>query len=118
MYEGQVGRTQRVTVGNCVVEALYSMSYNGRLASSCDDTTMGHRFLKGAPGIYVFGDAFAHKAHHYMHWVPLFDDGVFWAIKLEVEVDRKRKVVTHHKDQWVQQPGSAAQSLMGMWMQK
>ncbi len=65
---------------------------------------MGHRFLGGAPGVYCHNDGMQHKAEGYMRWVPLCLDGVFWAAKFEVLVDRNHRVkVARKTDQWAQE---------------
>lgn len=98
----------------CKLEALYSIMYHGRLLAS-NSKDKGHRFFPDAPGIYVHKDGTKHKAAwSYSRFVPLFEDGVFWAAVWEVRVDRARKVPKSGTDQWVQQDGSA--HLEALWL--
>ena len=67
------------------------------------------------PGIYVHRDASAVKAENYVHFVPLFGDGVFWAVKLELLVDRTDYIPTPRKtDQWIQP--SRSTRIIALWV--
>ena len=55
------------------------------LFESSDDS-QGHRYLTGAPGIYVHKTGTREKAENYIHFMPLCDDGVFWGCKWEVNI--------------------------------
>ena len=55
------------------------------------------------------------KAENYIRFVPLFGDGVFWAAKWELRVDRADRVkVKHRTDQWVQRARSV--HLVALWL--
>ena len=98
----------------CKLEALYSILYHGRLRASCDKSR-GDRYFDGAPGIYVHKDATSHKAENYVRFVHLCGDGIFWAAKWEVVVDREKRVcVPHQTDQWVQSPDGV--HLAALWV--
>ena len=73
----------------CKLEALYSILYHGRLRES---RKLGDRWLQGLPGVYVHKPQTARKAENYMRFTPLCKDGVYWAAKGEVLVDRSQKV--------------------------
>lgn len=97
----------------CKLEALYSILFHGRLLESCNPER-GERFFSAAPGVYVHKDGTRHKADNYIRFVPIFGDGVFWAAKLEVWVDRTDRVVAPKKtDQWVQRGRSVV--LAALW---
>ena len=97
------------------LRALYSTMYHGKLAAS-HDAELGHRFLEGKPGLYVFKDDLRAKAENYMQFVPLFQDGVFWSAVWEVFVDRSARVSLskRHTDQWAQEERSAR--LAALWV--
>lgn len=98
----------------CKLEALYSILYHGRLRASCDKS-MGDRYFDGAPGIYVHKDATSRKAENYVRFVHLCGDGVFWAAKWEVVVDRRQSVpAPHQTDQWVQREDGV--HLVALWV--
>ena len=73
----------------CKLEALYSILYHGRLRES---RKLGDRWLQGLPGVYVHKKKTARKAENYMRFTPLCKDGMYWAAKGEVLVDRSQKV--------------------------
>ena len=85
----------------------------GCLAPSCD-AEEGHRYFAGAPGVYMHKDKTAHKADNYTRFSPLCDDGVFWATKWELRVDRTRRVIKNDTDQWVQREDSVR--LVALWL--
>ena len=89
--------------------------FDGKLVESADKS-QGDRFLDGAPGVYVHKDGTSHKAENYTRYTPLCDDGVFWAAKREVLVDREHhRVRTKRKtDQWVQR--SCGVELVALWL--
>lgn len=98
----------------CKMEALYSILYHGKLFES-KDGNQGQRTLSNAPGVYVFKEGTSHKAENYIRFVPLCGDGVFWAAKFEVRVDRSQRVKCQRStDQWVQQEGSV--QLVALWV--
>ncbi|MCP3917988.1 MAG: hypothetical protein GY711_20770 [bacterium] len=70
-----------------VVEAVYSVLYHGRLWASAE-ADHGERFFDGCPGVYCFRDTLAEKAEAYCVETDLFDDGIFWSCKWELDVDR------------------------------
>merc|ERR1711933_322963 len=59
-------------------------------------------------------DSTKQKATDYSRFVPLCEDGVFWATVWEVRVDRTLKVPKRGTDQWVQMPGSV--HLVALWL--
>lgn len=65
------------------IEALYSIFREGQLRESGDETR-GHRFANNSRGVYLFPDRYGTKADWYALFSNLFDDGLFWAAKLEV----------------------------------
>ena len=80
-------------------ETLYSTMYHQELLPSVDGS--GFRYLSGVPE--WFGDkvklsvhkiATADKVNDYVCFTPLCEDGVFWAAKWEVLVDKRRQIVT------------------------
>ena len=83
------------------LEALYSIAEHGYLFESLDcNKDKGERALNGASGVYCHKDTTHGKAHHYMRFVDLFGDGVFWAAKFELLVDPRRAVkLTQGTDQ-------------------
>ena len=98
----------------CPIEAVYSIAYHGILMESCDESH-GHRFSPESPGVYVHRHELAHKAENYTCFCPLFGDGVFWAAKWELHVDRADKVVPRGKtDQWIQRSRSVR--LVALWL--
>ena len=100
----------------CKLEALYSILYHGRLYES-RDSSRGERFIEGVPGVYVHSDKTASKAMNYARFVPLFQDGVFWSVKLEVRVDRCDRIpisALGKTDQWVQKDRSVV--LAALWV--
>lgn len=83
-------------------EAIYSTLHDGKLAAS-RGKEYGERCLPGRPGVYCYRDKFAHLAEGYINFVPLGSDGVFWAAKWEVCVDRWNFISSKgHKNQWIQ----------------
>jgi len=94
-------------------EALYNTMYAGELFVS-DDEEKGHRFLPGRPGIYAHSMKNAIKAENYIRFTPLCDDGVMWAAKWEVNVDRSQRIYNKSNGQWVQAPGSVR--LVALWL--
>ena len=67
-----------------------------------------------ANAVYVCGDHIRSHANFYMRYVPLCQDGVFWAVKWEVSVDRNRKFPSSKTNQWLQRPGSVV--LEALWV--
>jgi hypothetical protein len=94
-------------------EALYSTVYHGRLLES-NDKDVGHRFLSGAPGVYLHRDSNQHKLWCYQRFVPLLGDGVFWAVRWEVRADRPDWVQKSGTDQWIQPARSVR--LAALWV--
>ena len=96
--------------------------YHQELLPSVDGS--GFRYLSGVPE--WFGDkvklsvhkiATADKVNDYVCFTPLCEDGVLWAAKWEVRVDKKRQIVNLSKnnlDRWVQQRGSV--HLIALWL--
>jgi hypothetical protein len=108
------GKTQWETAWHgCKFEALFSIMYNGFLATS-NSVGQGHRYFDNTPGIYVFKDSLKHKAEHYARFTPLCQDGVFWAAVWEVRVNRTERVAKKKTDQWVQRGGSV--ELVSLWL--
>jgi len=97
----------------CKFEALYSIMYHGRLFSSCDEDR-GDRFFGRAPGVYVHKDGTCKKTANYFRFVPLCQDGFFWAALWEVMVDRADRVPVANTDQWVQHERSVR--LAALWL--
>ena len=97
----------------CKFEALYSIMYQRELIAS-EDRKQGHRFFDGKPGIYLDKDGLSEKAEYYIRFVPLFEDGVFWAAMWEARVDRGQRVTKADADQWIQRPGSTR--LAALWL--
>jgi len=85
----------------CKFEALYSILYHGKLFASCD-ADRGDRFFGKAPGVYLHKNQTAFKTANYFRFVPLCQDGVFWAAMFGVMVDRADRVPVQKTDQWVQ----------------
>ena len=98
----------------CKFEAVYSILYHGKLHESRDQE-QGDRFLSGAPGVYVHKERTSKKAENYIRFTPLCGDGVFWAAKWELRVDREDRVIVPRKtDQWVQRARSV--HLAALWV--
>ena len=75
----------------------------------------GERCLTGASGVYVHKDATSHKAENYVRSVSLCSDGVFWAAKWEVRVNRAKKIKEPRQtDQWIQQADGVR--LAALWL--
>ena len=82
----------------CKLGGLYSILYHGRLFESHDES-QGHRMKTQARGVYVHKDGTARKANNYIRFEPLCGDGVLWAAKWEVRVNRSDGIGCG--DQWV-----------------
>jgi hypothetical protein len=95
----------------CKIEGLYSIMYHRKLWESREG---GDRFFPGKPGVYFHKDGTAAKVANYMRFVHLFGDGVFWAAKWEVRVDRTDRVSKSGTDQWVQKERSVR--LAALWL--
>ena len=103
-------------------ETLYSTMYHQELLPSVDGS--GFRYLSGVPEWFadkvklsVHKIATADKVNDYVCFTPLCEDGVFWAAKWEVRVDKKRQIVNLSKnnlDRWIQQRGSV--HLIALWL--
>ena len=95
------------------MEALYSSAYHGQLVeSNCQ--ARGERFFDGSPGIYIYKDELARKVDFYCRFVQLGLDGVHWAHKWELLVDRADRVKPPHTtDQWIQRARSAR--IVALW---
>ena len=107
------GKWERAWHG-CKLEALYSILYHEKLLES-RDRNRGHRLFEGLPGVYVHKDKTARKSEGYMRWIPLCKDGIFWASKWEVRVDREQALDKGKKtDQWVQPESSVR--LVSLWL--
>ena len=98
----------------CKFEAVYSILYHGKLHESRDQEK-GDRFKSGALGVYVHKERTSKKAENYIRFTPLCGDGVFWAAKWELRVDREDRVIVPRKtDQWVQRARSV--HLAALWV--
>lgn len=99
----------------CKLEGLYSIMYHGKLFAS-RSAALGERFSGVAPGVYVHKDVTAAKAGNYTRFVPLCKDGVCWAAKWELRVDRSDRVPVgnYGTDQWVQEERSVR--LAALWL--
>lgn len=98
----------------CKLESLYSILAHGRLCESTT-TSPGDRTIMDVPGVYLHKDATQHKAEHYLRFVPIFNDGIFWAAKFEVLANREdRMKVRRRTDQWVQ-PARSVQ-IVALWL--
>eukprot|EP00929_Paragymnodinium_shiwhaense_P026116 TRINITY_DN15595_c0_g1_i4.p1 TRINITY_DN15595_c0_g1~~TRINITY_DN15595_c0_g1_i4.p1 ORF type:complete len:1560 (+),score=426.06 TRINITY_DN15595_c0_g1_i4:126-4805(+) len=98
----------------CKLEALYSILVSGYLWASGDEER-GDRFFTECRGVYVHKDGTKHKAESYIRFVPLCDDGIFWAVKWEVLVDRSQNVKPPHQtDQWIQKENGV--KLKALWV--
>ena len=88
---------------------LYSILYDQQL-------NVGHRFLQNTRGIYVHKDDNMDKCLNYVHFVPLCNDGVFWATVLELRVDRSDRIPSAklNTDQWIQEERSVR--LAALWV--
>ena len=94
-------------------ECLYSIMYDSQLEPSWS-RKMGHRYIKGAPGIYLYGNKKRGTCEStYMKYVTLHNNGIYYGVLLEALVDRSQSV-RHHKDQWIQRPGSVV--LSALWV--
>mmetsp|Transcript_52875 Transcript_52875/g.97547 ORF Transcript_52875/g.97547 Transcript_52875/m.97547 type:complete len:1023 (-) Transcript_52875:89-3157(-) len=111
---GEEADWQRAWHG-CKMEGLYSIMYHGKLFASCDESR-GHRLLGNLHGVYAHKDLTEAKAGNYTRFVPLCRDGVFWAAKWELRVDRSDRVPASKKgtDQWVQEERSVR--LVALWL--
>jgi len=93
------------------IEGLYSTLCHGCLFASCDKSS-GHTFFEGCPGVYCHQNS--SKANNYLRYCALCDDGVFWAAKWELRVDRSDCVVKRDTDQWIQPQRSVR--LAALWL--
>jgi hypothetical protein len=95
------------------IAALYSILATGTIQESTT-TEDGDRFFPTAPGAYCHGfdpesqkkvKDLRHKADNYLtYWSPL-DDGIYYAVKIDLDVDRDQGKISRG-DQWVQ-PGDS-----------
>lgn len=83
------------------LEALYSIVETGYLTDSLGNTP-GQRVKGHAPGVYVHGDATHKKANYYAPFMDIFGDGVMWAVKFELLVERRNAAPRRRgREQWV-----------------
>jgi hypothetical protein len=95
------------------IAALYSILATGTIKESTT-TEDGDRFFPTAPGAYCHGydpksqrkvKDLRQKADNYLtYWSPL-DDGIYYAVKVDLDVDRDQGKIARG-DQWVQ-PGDS-----------
>ncbi|CAK0837461.1 unnamed protein product [Prorocentrum cordatum] len=98
----------------CKLESLNSIIQNGQLLESRDEG-FGERLLTGMPGVYAHRDGLSQKAENYLRFAPLCGDGVFWAAKWELLVNRAEAVPKRVKtDQWVHPSKSVR--LVALWL--
>jgi len=106
------GKWQRAWHG-CKMEALYSIIYWEGLFESCKDQYDGDRNFAGLPGVYVHKDKTGYKVGNYVRFVPF--EGVFWAAKWEVLVDRNKALdLQKSTDQWVHHQSDV--HLQALWL--
>ena len=74
------------------MEGLYSILFHGQLAES-NGANLGERTLGDVPGVYAHKDGTADKAEGYMRFVDLLNDGVYWAVKFELLVNRSERII-------------------------
>lgn len=113
------GRRSGKGRGTAVRWKLYTPSWWTKALRPSQDATQGEGFFKEAPGIYVHCDTTAQKADNYMRYVPLCQDGVFWAVKWEARVDRSSRVTVSSRygtDQSVRHPQSVV--LVALWVKR
>ena len=103
--------------------SLHSILGSGRVKESIS-VEDGDDFLQGSPGAYCHGhdpDAGSKKAkednsyraeHYSPYWSPL-DNGQYYCVKIEMEVDRERGTSVR-KEQWVQPTDSCR--ITGLWI--
>ena len=98
------------------MEALHSIAYYGQLVES-SDASRGERFFDGSPGIYIYKDELARKVEFYCRFVQLGMDGVFWAHKWELLVNREDRVKPPHNTRPMDSEAKihATCSLMALW---
>jgi len=89
---------------------ISTMNEEGGGLNASDDKDEGHRHLDGAPGVYFHRPAQMEKAFNYGRWVPLFSDGTYVRVALQLVVDRAHRIVHKHHDQKMQHPNSKCQS--------
>ena len=71
--------------------------------------------MQGAPGVYLRSDAKRDKADYYCRFVKLEPEGLFYAVKFEVMVNRQGCVkVPRPTDQWVQRAYGG--KLIALWI--
>ena len=100
----------------CKIESLYSILYHGQLFESADPSR-GERTKGGKAGVYLHKDGTGAKADNYTRFVPLCsEDGMFFAAKWEVRVNRKHRVKLKSKDQWAQKEGGNSIRLVALWV--
>ena len=100
-----MGARSRLYIPSCIIKRL----------PSCG-ALQGHRHFLNTPGIYVHNEDNSVLAENYIRFTPLCDDGVFWAAKWEVRVERTRQVekITGRTNQWIQKEGSVV--LAALWL--
>ena len=57
---------------------------------------------------------YVNNAENYIPFTPLCDDGVMWAVKWEVKVDRSQQLPNQSNEQGVQALGSV--KLVALWL--
>ena len=98
------------------IEAIYKILFEGKPSPSTDKE-LGHRMHENAPGVYVHEDKNSQKAGYYMKCVPLKSNGIFWAVMIELQCNRDKKVkAQRYTDQWIQQPDST--ELVALWFRR
>ena len=73
---------------------------------SSEDKESGHRYDSEARGVYGHYDNEREKAVEYARPVPLFGDGTYVQVVLQLVVDRTWRVKFKHKNQKVNEPNS------------
>ena len=89
---------------------------DGRLKASSPERPGTRCLGNELAGVYMHKDSTAHKANSYIRFVPLFRDGVYWAAKWQLQVDRSDRVPCSRKskDQWVNHERSVR--LQALWL--
>jgi hypothetical protein len=81
---------------------------------------LGDRLFEGMEAIYCFQDNLWKKAEYYLRYEQLGKDGVFWAVMVELLIDRSMRIIRppggdkKKTDQWMQPPGTV--KIANIWL--
>ena len=100
----------------CKLEAVYSIAYLGQLEESLGKDGTRTLWKNGEPvqGVYLYKDSKSNKILGYVGYVPLFEDGILWAVYWEVQCEHDKLIKANETDQWIHPKQSV--KLMAMYL--